>query len=130
MERPTLVEPEFLNSLYRNKPLINIRDLDIEIPNVTEGILKTKKDRSMLFNWIVLLFIIFIIYLLYLRFKNSDPEPNLDNLPPSIRNNKYHKGILKKKKIENQNNTYESLYVPNSKLNYENGIYYNDVVSF
>ena len=130
MERPTLVEPEFLNSLYNKKPLIAIKDLDLEVPNVTEGILKTKKSRSMLFNWLVLLFIIFIIYLLYIRFKNSEPDPNLDNLPPSIRNNKYHKSILKKPKRIKSKKEYEALYVPNSNLNYENGIYYNDVVSF
>ena len=83
--------------------VIDIDNLDIEIPNVTENVLKTKKSRSILFNWVVLFVIIFIIYLLYQRFKNSDPEPDLENLPPSIRNNRYHKKVLKEKKIKQKN---------------------------
>lgn len=130
MERPTLIEPEYLNSLYNKKPLINIENMDLEIPNVTENVLKTKKSRSILFNWLVLLFVLFILYLLYLRFKNSEPNPDLNNLPPSIRNNSYHKNLKKKRKKKKHQEEYQTFYVPNSNFNYENGIYYNDFVSF
>ena len=105
IKRPNLVESDFLLSLEPKNNLMNIDNLGIEVPNI--DILKTKKSRSILVNWIVLFIILFIIYLLYQRFINIESTPNLESLPESIKNNKYHKDLenKKKKKLTNSNNS-------------------------
>jgi hypothetical protein len=95
-KKPNLVELDYLMTLEPTNSIIDIDDLGINIPNV--DILSTKKSRSILVNWIVLFIILFIIYLLYKRFENSEPNPDIDSLPESIKDNQYHKNLKKKQK--------------------------------
>ena len=44
--RPSLIEPEYLSSFQHN--MLEITDLDIEIPNITENVLQTKKGEEVI----------------------------------------------------------------------------------
>jgi len=88
--KPSLVDLDMINRFSKNPSLIDIESLNIEIPRVN---LETKESRSLLLNWVSIFIILFIFYLLYRRFKNTVHKPHLELLPPSIKNNEYHRNL-------------------------------------